>query len=128
MAMPSRRLDDIIAAALASEETAVTPAQRQAAWASVRARAARQTVLPPSRPAPPRRPLAFWMARLLAALGWQAFPEAFPMEANSPHCDRTALRCELLRRATAGVNSSAAFVGYLTYCYSPSTLLRVGLF
>lgn len=123
MAMPNSHLDDAIAAALASEAV-VTQAQRQAAWASVRARAARQTVLPPRRRAAARPPAVSLTACLLAALRRGLF-----LAGDSPPCyDRAAVRREALQRAAAGANHCPASTGYLVYCYHPSTLLRVGLF
>ncbi len=123
MAIPNKHLDDAIAAALASEAV-VTRAQRQAAWASVRARAARQIMLPPRRRAAARSPLASLTARLLAALRWGLFL----VGDSPPRYDRAAVRREVLQRAAAGANRCPAFTGYLAYCYHPSMLLRVGLF
>ncbi|MGQ9887748.1 MAG: hypothetical protein ACUVSX_04575 [Aggregatilineales bacterium] len=124
MAIPSKHLDDAIAMALASEAV-VTQAQRQAAWASVCARAARQIMLPPRTCAAARSPSASLAACLLTALRWGLF---LLSDSPPPYYDRAAVRREALQRAAARANRCPAFTSYLIHCYHPSMLLRVGLF
>lgn len=123
MAIPNRHLDDSIAASLASE-VMVTRAQRQSAWASVRARAAHQVILAPyAIPPTPRQPRLPLLARLLNAVR-----RGLSLTVTDAVCyDRAAVRREVFQHRAASATCSA-FSGHLVYYYHPSTLLRVGLF
>jgi hypothetical protein len=120
--MPNRQLDANITAALESEAV-ITRAQREAAWASVRARAAQQVILAPYA-IPPRRPPRLSLpARLLLAVRRTL---ALTATDSIPY-DRAALQRDSLQRAT-WIPGRPAFSSSLIYYYHPSTLLRVGLF
>ncbi len=118
MAIPNRALDGSIAAALESE-TAVTGAQRAAAWASVRARAAQQAALAPY--AVPPLPRLTLLARLLLAVR-----RGLRLAMTDAVCyDRAAVRRESFQRSGGPPTLANS---YLIHYYHPSALLRVGLF
>lgn len=124
MGMPNRELDASIAAAL-ERGTAITRAQREAAWASLRARAAQQAILAPYA-APPRRqrPHRPLLARmLLAARRGLALTVT-----DSVRYDRAASRREVFQRCAGPSDRPAFSSSHLVHYYCPSALLRVGLF
>lgn len=122
--MPNRELDASITAALESE-TIITRAQREAAWASLRARAAQQVILVPYA-VPPRRqqPRLSLLARLLLA----ARRGLALTVTDSVRYDRAAIRREVFQHCAGPSDRPAFSSSHLVHYYYPSTLLRVGLF